>query len=72
MSEICHNLAIVFWIAANSYWMISEFFKFDTLPLMGEITFKYIAIIPFGIGICILGYYYLIWKPLHPGREESM
>ncbi|HNP00535.1 MAG TPA: hypothetical protein PKM83_12350, partial [Ferruginibacter sp.] len=23
MSEVCHNLAIVFWISANSFWMIS-------------------------------------------------
>lgn len=72
MSEICHNLAIVFWIAANSYWMISEFFKFDTQPLFGDITFKYLAIIPFGIGILILAYFYLFWKPLHPGSEESL
>ena len=29
MSEVCHNLAIVVWISANSFWMISEFFHFD-------------------------------------------
>jgi hypothetical protein len=28
-SELAHNLAIVFWISANAYWMISEFFHFD-------------------------------------------
>ena len=28
-SELAHNLAITFWIVANSYWMISEFFGFD-------------------------------------------
>ncbi|GAC1382643.1 MAG: hypothetical protein NVSMB45_08970 [Ginsengibacter sp.] len=72
MSEICHNLAIVFWITANSYWMISEFFKFDMQPMIGDITFKYLAIIPFGIGILILTYFYLVWKPVHPGVEESM
>ncbi len=36
MSEVCHNLAIVFWITANSYWMISEFFYFDTLPVLWQ------------------------------------
>ena len=28
-TELSHNLAIVFWITANSYWMISEFLGFD-------------------------------------------
>src|SRR5687767_2634667 len=59
MSEVCHNLAIVFWITANSYWMISEFFHFETLPVYGSITYKYLSVIPFGLGILILGYYYL-------------
>ena len=72
VSEICHNLAIVFWITANSYWMISEFFKFDSVLFYEEITYKYLAIIPFGIGILILGFYYLIWKPTHMNVEETM
>ena len=25
-SELFHNLAIVFWICANGFWMITEFF----------------------------------------------
>jgi len=28
MSEVCHNVAIVFWITANAYWMVSEFLGF--------------------------------------------
>lgn len=72
VSEICHNMAIVFWISANSFWMISEFFKFDTVKVYGDITYKYLAIIPFGIGILILAYFYLIWKPLHPEKEETL
>ena len=32
-SELAHNLAIAFWISANSLWMISEFFGFDTKPI---------------------------------------
>lgn len=58
MSEWCHNLAVTLWIIANSFWMISEFFDFDTKLFYG-VQFKYFAIIPFGIGIIILAYYYL-------------
>lgn len=62
-SELAHNLAIVFWISANSYWMLSEFFGFDTVRI-GTITDgKHLAIIPFGIGLAILAYYYLVQKP---------
>ncbi len=72
MSELCHNVAITVWIAANSYWMISEFFHFDTMIVYGSITYKYLSIIPFGIGILLLGYYYLVWKPTHKHVEEKM
>ena len=72
MSERCHNIAITVWIVANSYWMISEFFHFDTLVVYGNITYKYLAIIPFSIGILLLTYYYLIWKPIHKGVVETM
>jgi hypothetical protein len=60
-SELCHNLAVTVWILANSYWMISEFFNFDTKPIL-EYHYKDLAIIPFSIGIIILGYYYLIYN----------
>ena len=72
MSERCHNFAITFWIGANSYWMISEFLHFDTIPLWGNFTFKHIALIPFCIGIVILGFYYLIWKPKNKNEFETM
>lgn len=72
MSEICHNLAIVFWIAANAYWMISEFFLFDGISLYGDISYKYLAIVPFSAGIMILAYYYFIWKPGHKKAPETM
>jgi hypothetical protein len=72
MSELCHNVAIAVWIVANSYWMISEFFYFDTLVIYGNITYKYLAIIPFSIGILLLAYYYLAWKPTHKGIVETM
>jgi len=72
MSEVCHNVAISFWIAANSYWMISEFFNFDTRKLFGVYTFKHLAIIPFIIGILMLGYYYIWWRPRHMDAVETM
>ena len=72
MSELCHNVAVTFWITANAYWMISEFFHFDTLVVYGEITYKYLAIIPFSIGILTLAYYYLVWKPMHKNVVKTM
>lgn len=70
ISELCHNIAITVWISANSYWMISEFFGFDHKVIAGEFTYKHLAIIPFTIGILVLGYYYLIWKPLHTKKSD--
>ncbi len=72
MSELSHNLAITFWITANSYWMISEFFYFDTTPLFGVYSFKHLAFIPFVIGILLLAFYYIIWKPRHKNELETM
>lgn len=72
VSELCHNLAIVVWIGANSYWMISEFLHFDADVISGDITYKHLAVIPFGIGILILAFYYLWWKPKHKNELETM
>lgn len=72
MSELCHNLAITVWIAANSYWMISEFLHFDTKPVFGEYTFKHLALIPFILGVIFLAFYYIIWKPRHKNELETM
>jgi len=71
MSEVCHNSAMVLWISANSYWMISEFLHFDALLVYGDITYKHLAIIPFTLGIVILGYYYLWCKPRHKEMHET-
>ena len=68
MSELTHNLAITIWITANSYWMISEFFHFDAIEIRPGFTFKHLALIPFTIGILILSFYYLIYRPKH--KEE--
>ena len=58
-SELAHNLAVTFWITANAYWMISEFYHFDTLIIWREFTGKHVSIIPFVAGILILAHYYL-------------
>ena len=70
MSELCHNVAITVWIAANSYWMISEFFHFDTGVIWGEVTFKHLALIPFVTGIIVLAYFYLYYQPRHKEDAE--
>ncbi len=72
MSELCHNLAITCWISANSYWMISEFYHFDSTPLFGNYSLKHFAIIPFALGILLLGFYYIAWKPKHNEEVETM
>jgi hypothetical protein len=40
--DVYINTAILFWICANSYWMLTEFF--------GDIHYKFYASIPFGLG----------------------
>jgi len=51
-SELLHNVAVVFWITANAYWMLSEFYsKNDSL--------RYYAVIPFSLGLITIAYYYL-------------
>jgi len=62
-SELAHNLAIAFWISANSLWMISEFFGFDTKPILLGFEGKHLALIPFIIGIAILAWYYVVVRP---------
>ena len=70
VSELCHNLAIVFWITANSYWMISEFIGIDESPVWGPFEGKHIALIPFGLGIMFLAYYYIF--KFSREKEESV
>ena len=49
--EFIHNLAIVFWLCANSVWMIGEFFYNDT-------TRPY-ALVFFGLGLITLALHYI-------------
>ncbi len=62
-SELAHNLAVIFWITANSYWMISEFIGFDEAPVWREFTGKHLSLIPFITGALILLYYYAVQRP---------
>ena len=72
MSELCHNLAITFWISANSFWMVTEFFHIDTQIAFLGITYKHLAMFPFSIGVVILAFYYVIWRPRHKNEAETM
>lgn len=49
--EFWINLAICFWITANSFWMGCEFFKHE--------QYKYYAAIPFAFGFVCVGVFYL-------------
>jgi hypothetical protein len=55
VSELSHNLAIFFWICANSFWMVTEFFGVDE-------HLKPYALIPFFLGLVPLIYYYGIYS----------
>jgi hypothetical protein len=63
--------------------MISEFFEFDVLPLPFslilpgmntplELSYKQLAVVPFTLGILVLLYYYLWWKPRKKVVTETM
>jgi len=58
-TDLAHNLAVVFWITANAWWMIAEFFEFDETPVVFGVTGRQLALIPFLIGASILAYYYI-------------
>lgn len=57
--DLAHNLAVVFWITANAWWMIAEFFEFDETALWHGVSGRQFALIPFGIGAGILAWHYL-------------
>lgn len=54
-AELFHNLAVVFWICANSIWMIGEFFYNDTLRPVSTIFFV--------LGLIMVFIYYFIFRP---------
>ena len=59
VTEFYHNIAVFFWILANCFWMVSEFYKFDTEIIIGTLTGKNLAVFPFSIGIGFLIFYYI-------------
>lgn len=69
LSEFLHNLAVVFWIIANCTWMIGEFYGWDA-NLWGEYGLRQMSLIPFGIGLLILMYYYLFLASKKSFREK--
>ena len=69
-AELAHNLAVAFWISANSYWMISEFFGFDSVIIWGPYTGKHLAMLPFMAGCIILLYYYLVQRPREQKKKK--
>lgn len=70
ISELSHNIAVIFWITANSYWMISEFFSFDEQIVFRTITGKDLAIFPFILGIIIIASYYSFVLFKHLTRQQ--
>ena len=64
-SELLHNLAVDFWIVANAYWMLTEFYSHND-------SLRYYTIIPFTIGIVIIAYYYLIVRPKEKSKELTI
>jgi hypothetical protein len=69
LSELLHNLAVVFWITANCTWMVGEFYGWDE-NLIGEIGLRQLAVFPFGIGLLILAYYYIFLASKASFREK--
>ncbi len=72
--ERAHNLAILCWITANSYWMLSEFFGFDTARVLGGIaTGKQLALLPFTAGLLVLVLHYgrVWWRTKSPVSPTS-
>ena len=64
-SELFHNLAIVFWICANGFWMITEFFWPDNNVL------RYYTAFPFSLGILCIATYYVLILPQERKKEKK-
>ena len=62
-SELFHNLAVVFWICANSVWMIGEFYFDDTLRPVS--TAFFIA------GLFAILFYYAVLLPRKKRAEKN-
>lgn len=62
--EVLHNIAIVFWLIANSIWMVGEFYFNDGT--------RQIAIWFFDAGLALIAIYYvsIIFWPVHKAGEQ--
>ena len=70
--DLAHNLAVVFWITANAWWMIAEFFEFDETAVWHGITGRQLALLPFFIGASILAWHYLgRWLAMRAGSLDN-
>lgn len=61
-AELAHNLAVIFWITANSVWMLVEFLGYDETHLFLGFEGRHLALVPFFTGLFFLLYYYLFQK----------
>jgi hypothetical protein len=57
-TDFAHNLAVVFWITANAWWMIAEFFEFDEAPFLLGISGRHWSMLPFLLGAGVLLWHY--------------
>jgi|SRR3954453_6319941 hypothetical protein len=57
-TDFAHNLAVVFWISANAWWMTAEFFEFDETPLWLGISGRQFSMLPFLLGAAVLVWHY--------------
>ena len=57
-TDFAHNLAVVFWITANAWWMIAEFFEFDEIPFAFGVSGRHLSLIPFALGALVLAWHY--------------
>ena len=70
IADLFHNLAVCFWISANSIWMIGEFFGWDE-NLIGPYGLRQFSLIPFILGLSVLFYYYFVLSR-QAGFKEKM
>jgi dolichol kinase len=69
IKEFAYNLAVLFWISANSTWMIGEFYC-DKLSLDDNCTRPY-AIVLFASGIAVIVLYNsrMLYSKFHKQKE---
>jgi hypothetical protein len=65
ISELFHNLAVVFWITANGFWMIIEFYGYDD-------PYRVYTAIPFSIGLFFIAVYYLFILPKEKNKQQQI